>query len=374
MGLADFIRNNMEAILKEWEEFAASLPPGAQMKREQLRDEAEQVLRVIAERMSRPESKDETKARSRTPLTEEALRDDTAGGSHAVARHQENFDLNQMVSEYRALRESVMRLWAEQTHSADEDDLAELTRFNEAMDRALVESIARYSNELSRSRQLLIGVLGHDLRTPLGAIQMSAELLSARGELGNHGERAVQRIRNSVQHMSELISALLDVTRMRLGGGLSTEPQPIDLADICEQTIEEIRAAYPGREVELEIRGDLHGCWDGGRMAQLVSNLVANAIHHGAKDQPIDVHAAEVDGEVEFWVYNRGEPIPEAAIDRIFEPMANLPVKQTQASGLGLGLYIARAIADAHGGKIEVDSSREQGTTFRVTLPRETGK
>lgn len=371
MPLAEFILDNMETILQEWEKFAQSTPQGARMDPKALRDEAEQILRQVAKDMSRPETAEqqEDKSKSRAGGVSSGKADNVAA-SHASVRHREGFDLNEMVAEYRALRASVIRLWTEQVDGADAETLYELTRFNEAIDESWVEAIARYSDELSRSRELLLGILGHDLRTPLGAVLMSARVMLDYGDLDERNAKAAGRVFNSAKHMEEMLSALLDVTRMRLGGSLPMECAPTDLSAICRRVVDEVRAVHPKRQIDLDLNGDLRGDWDSSRLVQMTSNLLTNAIQHGAADRPVSLSAGDAGEVVVLRVHNAGEPIPDAAMQRIFKPMVQTAPDQTKPKGLGLGLYIVRAIAEAHGGKIQVDSSKSQGTTFTVHLPR----
>ena len=177
MALRHFILQNMEAILAEWEKFAASLPPGAKMDRTALRDHAEQILRVIAQDIQTSQTEEERQAKSQGMAPQQAGSDDSAAETHAATRLLDGFSLDEMVAEYRALRASVLRLWSRERDSADRQSLEQMTRFNEAIDQALTESTARYAARLARSRDLLLGALGHDLRTPLGAMLLSAEFL-----------------------------------------------------------------------------------------------------------------------------------------------------------------------------------------------------
>ncbi|MEX1056866.1 MAG: HAMP domain-containing sensor histidine kinase [Natronospirillum sp.] len=141
---------------------------------------------------------------------------------------------------------------------------------------------ARYNEELNRSRELLIGILGHDMRTPLGAILMSSQVMLELGQLDDRSAAAAQRIQNSAEHIEDLISTLLDATRMRLGGTLPVTPGPSDLSEICTQVVEEVKTAYPAHPIELNTSGNLQGVWDHARLDQMLSNLLANAVQHGA--------------------------------------------------------------------------------------------
>jgi signal transduction histidine kinase len=217
-------------------------------------------------------------------------------------------------------------------------------------------------------------VLSHDLRNPLGAMLTSAKLLIGRDDLDDQCAKAASAILNSGNRMQQLINDLLDVTRTRLGPGLQITRTPTDLAGVCRQTIEEAEAFHPDRMLLFECRGDLEGRWDMGRIIQMLSNLVGNAIQHGETDTPISVTALGAADEVLLAVHNLGAAIAPEARQKISDMLINgsLPQRQqySPSGSLGLGLYIARQIAVAHGGSINMASSTEHGTTFTVRLPR----
>ena len=213
-------------------------------------------------------------------------------------------------------------------------------------------------------REHLLGIVSHDLRNPLTAIVTSAQLLLRYGELPERQARVVARIASSADRMARMIDDLLDFARTRLGGELPIRTRRIDLRQICEQTVEELEFAYT-RQVKLTCDGDLWGDWDPDRMAQVISNLVGNALQHSEGDVTVE---ARGDGEfVVFATRNDGAPIPRDVLPHVFEPgrRGNL-----HPGGLGLGLFIVQQIVLAHGGNIEVTSDESDGTSFTVRLPR----
>ena len=372
MKLSEFIIANMEAILEEWEKYAGTIASAGTMDTAALRDDAEQILKAIADEMEQSQSDEEQESKSKGKGPQP--RDDTAAEGHAAGRQAGGFTLDEMVSEYRALRASVIRLWTRDMPSADRDTLNELTRFNEGIDRALTESIARYSAQLNRSRELFLGVLGHDLRTPLGAVLNSTEYLLRSEGLSGAQTKAVSAIWRSGTRLRDTVSDLVDVARTRLGQSLPIAPRQTDLTAICQDVVDEAEASHPERVLRFGASGDLSGNWDATRIAQMLSNLVENGIRHGAADKSVTVSANGAADHVTLSVHNEGTPIPQAAHRRIFEPLTreeHNPANDKKAGGLGLGLHIARAIAHAHSGTIEVTSTPEQGTTFCVTLPRD---
>jgi len=217
MRLADFILENMEAILANWEAFAAGRMPAARhMDSFALRDHAEQILHAIALDLSRPQTKEAQNAKSLGLAVAEFDASDTAAETHAVLRARSGFDINQLVSEYRALRASVLRLWLDGAPSTAERD--DLIRFNEAVDQALAESVTFFSAKVEQSRNLFLGMLGHDLRTPLQTIQMTSGYLG-RLNAGEEVSAAASRLVNSGKRMQGLLDDLLDFNRTNLERG-----------------------------------------------------------------------------------------------------------------------------------------------------------
>jgi PAS domain S-box-containing protein len=215
-------------------------------------------------------------------------------------------------------------------------------------------------------REHLLGIVSHDLRNPLTAILTSADLLLRYGELHERQARVMARISSSANRMARMIDDLLDFARTRLGGEFPIYRRRIDLRQICEQTVEELEFAYT-RQVKLDAQGDLWGDWDADRMAQVISNLVGNAMQHSDGGE-VTVTLCGESEVVRLRTRNGGPPIPMEVLPHVFEPGRR--GDGTRTGGLGLGLFIVQQIVLAHGGTIDVHSSEEDGTTFEVTLPR----
>ncbi|MFP2927226.1 GAF domain-containing protein [Pyxidicoccus sp. 3LG] len=231
----------------------------------------------------------------------------------------------------------------------------------------------RSQQELRRRaefEQQLVGIVSHDLRNPLAAISMSAGLLEKKGELSDSQKRMVVRINQATERAARMIRDLLDFTKARLGGGIALHRQPVDLRDVVHQVVDEVLLAYPGRHVELDVAAEMKGEWDPDRIAQMLTNLLGNALTYSPAGAPVRV-GARVDGEQALLsIFNGGDPIPPELLPRLFEPMTRGVLKEGQSSrSIGLGLYIVSDIVRGHGGGVEVVSS-EQGTTFTVRLPR----
>jgi PAS domain S-box-containing protein len=225
--------------------------------------------------------------------------------------------------------------------------------------------------ETVRFREQFVGIVGHDLRNPLSAISTAAQLLLRYG-LSDRQARTAARIVSTADRMARMITDLLDFTRSRLGGGFPIQTRRMNLRDLCETVIEELELAYPERTVELDARGDAWGNWDPDRMAQVLSNLAANALQHSPESSTVRVELRDEGERVVLLTSNAGPPIPAEVLPRLFEPGRRGPPGRghKESSGLGLGLYIVRQIVLAHGGDISVRSSATEGTTFEVWLPR----
>jgi len=226
--------------------------------------------------------------------------------------------------------------------------------------------------EAARFREHFLGTVGHDLRNPLTAIHTAAQLLLRHGGLADRQARTVARIAASSERMGRMIGDLLDFTRSRLGGGFPVQTRRMDFRELCESVIEELELAYPERTIEFEARGDAWGNWDPDRMAQVVSNLVGNALQHSPESGTVRVDLRDEGERVLLETSNAGPPIPAEVLPHLFEPGRRGPPGRghKESSGLGLGLYIVRQIVLAHGGEISARSSAEEGTTFTVSLPR----
>src|SRR6266853_1374539 len=226
----------------------------------------------------------------------------------------------------------------------------------EAADRlAVTEARLLSERETSELREQFIAVLGHDLRNPLASIAAGAKMLTKEDQKEPAGE-ILGLMQKSVARMSALIDNVLDFARGRLGSGITLKRSPQSLEPVLNQVIAELRAGSPGRKIETTFDLTRAVDCDGGRIAQLFSNLLGNAVTHGAAERPIRVHATTQDGKFELSVANAGEPIPSEAMERLFQPFYRV-AEQGSQQGLGLGLYIASEIARAHGGTIDVTSS-----------------
>jgi len=185
---------------------------------------------------------------------------------------------------------------------------------------------------------------------------------------GDDVSDAARRLINSGAHLQGLLDDLVDFNRTNLGLGINVVRSPVDLGTISANEIEQVRAAYPDSNLQLDVTGDCRGLWDGRRVQQLLGNLVTNAIHHGEPDAPVRVAVVGGEAGVRILVSNRGPAMDATTLTQLFEPL-NRGNANTRHPGLGLGLFIVREIAKGHGGTAEAHSD-DRETTFTVVLPR----
>jgi signal transduction histidine kinase len=377
VNLADFIDDQRESIVEEWAEFARTCIDAARtLSATELRDHAKLILQHVAADMKQPQNEDEKHRKSRGTLPGNAPELTAAARADAEQRLHQGFSLDDVIAEYRALRASVLRRWMGALPTPQADTLQQLVRFNEAIDQAVAEAVSWYTQKVEESRAVTLGILGHDLRNPLGSAGSSAQYLLMSEGLSSSQTRAAARIRASTSRMSEMVNDLLDFTRTQLGGTLPVRPEPTDLDRVCHDVVAELQAFHPDRVLTLRCSGDLKGHWDASRMAQLLSNLASNALQHGEADKPVAVCARGDGNEVSLHVHSHGPGVTPSALPLLFDTAMRPTVREAErregSSGLGLGLYIVREIAKAHGGEVRVESPADDGggTTFIVQVPR----
>ena len=370
-GLSDFIAANTALIVDECEAFARTLGPAAEdMDRAALRDHIGQILVTIAADMNVPQTEWQRSEKSKGHAPAAPGAPDPAAETHGGLRAASGFDINQTAAEYRALRASVIRLWLGTSPTLGPAQVEELTRFNEAMDQALAETLLQFANAAAASRNLFLGVLSHELRTPLGTIVGSAETLLHVADQAPQTRVATSRILRGGQRIRSILDDLLDYVHSGSGGGIRVNPTDTGMEDLCVRIAREVESAFPGSRIELSGEGDMSGCWDEQRVAQALSNLMSNAIKYGATNAPIRVTLDGSDrDQVVVAVHNQGARIPPDTLESLFQPLVRGAVGDPTGNSLGLGLFIVREIAIAHGGGVEVESS-DRGTTFRFSLPR----
>jgi signal transduction histidine kinase len=372
--LSDFIRKNASAIIREWTAFARTRTPAAdKMSKLALEDHIGDILNFLADDLESAQTPTEQVDKSHGkgqvgPFGE------SAAEIHAALRLADGFDIDQMVSEYRALRASVVKQWVARHESLANTDIEDLTRFNEAVDQAVAESVAHYTKTINNSRNLFLGVLGHDLRNPIGAASMAAQWMVRSGSSDPKQAKVVEEIVKTTDRATRILNDLLDLARSSFGTDIPVTRTKFDLAVLSQDIAEECRRISGNRRLTVTREGDTTGSWDIARMGQVLSNLMGNAIQY-SDDSGLITVAVSGNGptSVEATVHNFGVPIPAASQKAIFQAWK----RAQDASGLsdrgghlGLGLYVSKLIVEAHGGTISVTSDRTAGTTFALQLPR----
>lgn len=373
MKLDRFLNENIEEILAEWEAFSLTLVPTATPSDMVLRDHARGMLQAIALDIGTNQNPEQQYQKSRGNAPHLIGGGQSAAFSHGGQRQASDFSLLQLCAEFRALRATVLRLWLPRLGQMTQEISNQMVRFNEAVDQALAESVVSYSSKADQTRELFLAILGHDLRMPLFSMRLAGESLRkptlSAAQIAETGDR----IRSSTRLMNSMVADLLGFTRTQLGSGMPIVPALVDVKTVCESALEDAKAAHPQSRFEFQATGDTTGSFDGVRLHQLFANLLFNAAQYGDLDMPVvlgihgDAHGILVR------VTNQGQPIPAASLGAIFKPLVQLPEEGGQderpRTSLGLGLFVAREIAEAHGGTIAVQSDLASGTVFTVRIP-----
>lgn len=372
MKFAHFIKNHNEEITNEWVKFARGNIEGInRLDMEEVRDHIKQMLDRIVESMETSETDDQQEEKSKGNKIMRAG-ESKAANQHGEQRADLGFNIMELSSEFRALRASVLRLWEEHNKSQKtKADFQEMIRFNEAIDESWMISLKRFDNKVEESKNWFMGILGHDLRNPLAAISGVQSILKMSKNLSEKERSLIGRSDSSVKRMKELIDNLLELTKLRLGSGMTINKSTIDLSKQTEKIVQELQLSYPEAELIIESPGPVQGEWDVLRLDQLMTNLITNALRYGKPGGPVTINISAKGKKAIFKVHNEGSPIKESIKHMVATgKFTKTNGDPTQKDSYGLGLYIVKEIVDGHKGKIEVESSEEAGTTFIIFLPR----
>jgi signal transduction histidine kinase len=352
--LADYLRAHKQALTTEYAREARNESSDLRgLPLSQLVDHFPEFLGAFADWI---EGRDATTARYVEALAE----------GHALQRLSIGFDLGGLVAEYAAMRRVLMRhLLSIDTPG---DRTAALLRVDEGLDRAIWESVRRYSAARDKLRDRFLGILGHDLRSPLQSALLSARLVERGGLDQEQLRAALARVVRGVTRMNGMVGDLLEFARAQMGGTMPVRLQLTDMGELCRTVVDEAQDRSADRAITYTTDGDLRGHWDPERVRQAVANLLSNAMEHGTG--PVTARAFEGDGgrAVYTVVQNPGQ-IPEAQRAQLFEPYTRQ--MESGRKGLGLGLFIVQQIVLAHGGTCTVDSNAEVGTRVTLRWPRE---
>ncbi len=363
MNLASFIAQAEQEIVADSVAFSRTLAPFSQADEKRVVDHIPQMLRAISADLQRPQSRASSIAKSQGIAA--GAYQITDADEHGQQRAQNGLSIEQLMAEYRALRSSVLRLWAER-FEPDRNTIADIGRFNEALDQAVAESVRGYAAETESRRQIFLAALGHDLRGPLNAVTLTASAI-LRHELPQIAAHTAVLSR-SAKRMATLLETLLEYNIVSLGGGMILARSNVDLEQECREELDILRAAFHHTPIELRSQGNCHGDFDASRIREALGNLISNAAKHGVQKQPVRVSLEGTDAAVNLTVTNAVEEhIPDAELELLFEPLRRRPVKAHTAdrNSLGLGLFITKEIAKAHGGNATVQCS---GTTIDFTI------
>ncbi|MDQ9169371.1 sensor histidine kinase [Oxalobacteraceae bacterium R-40] len=368
MKLSSFITKHIETILTEWDAFARTLGPAAtDMTDLALRDHAKQILQAAAEDIESAQNADQQSKKSKGWEHDER---DSAASEHGRIRQEDGFTMIQMVAEYRALRATVLRLWLPHVKHVTDETTTDMLRFNEAIDQAVAESTARYTEQAARTRDTFLAILGHDLRTPLTAMAMAGEYLTVPNVGTPKTSEVGEQVKRSAASMSSMVNDLLEYARTQLGSGIPIACDETDVQNVCQSAIDEVELAHPDCQFELDTTGNLSGSFDSARLRQALINLLSNAVQYRSKEHPVRILASEEKNAIIIQVQNQGPVIPPDSLEAIFNPLVQLAEEGRPPTSLGLGLFIAREITQAHDGTITAESNEGSGTIFTIRLPK----
>ena len=371
MPLPALIRANLDRLVDEWCVYAADhIAPARTLTRDELENSSRELFTAIADDIGTEETDEQRRQKSHGERSGNSCALTDYAQCHANHRASQGFSLPDMASEFRAMRASVMRLCA-QGPGTEPLDIAQVVRFNESLDEAWTVSLGWFDTRLNRSRELFMGVLGHDMRGPLNAMLIGTEVLLMDDTLSSMSTQVSARLFSTGKRLNAMLDDLLDFTSTRLGKVLPISLEDGDMGVTVGHGVDELRTRHPSVQINYTTSGELHGRWDFARIAQVVSNLGGNAIQHGDNAKPVIIAlAGEVD-DVVLTVHNEGTPITSQALSRIFDPLTRGDIQEHHdlRGSIGLGLYICREIALSHDGSIGVTSD-QGGTTFVVRIAR----
>lgn len=370
MQIAEFLEVAKEPILAESIAYARTILRLKDEDEATLRDHLPLVLEAISADLRTAQSRTESIEKSHGLSQGDSSGSATAAEIHGRLRAQSGLQIEQVFAEYRVLRSCVLRLWADNAPPGPEA-VRDVGRFNEAIDQALAESVSTYAAEIQRWQHIFLGVLGHDLRAPLNAIAMTAEIIAKKApkELA----LPTETLSRSTRRMASLMDSLLQYNMAGLSSEMALERALIDLGEVCREELEIQRAAMPGAWIEMVTQGDVRGEFDGSRLREALGNLVTNAVKHGLPKEPVIVKIEGDDLAVKLSVENAADrDISANEMEQLFEPLRRGAGKGpgSDRSNLGLGLFIVRQIAKVHGGDVQGQCCAKR-VKFTMTLPRD---
>lgn len=350
MRLANFLNQHTERVLTDAVTFARKIPILQGCSNETLQDHFFEILQTISTDLGESQSRTEsiTKSMSHAELPSVA----SAATVHGKIRADSGLTSSQVVAEYRALRSSVLRLWSDAAIAGPEN-ASDIFRFNEAVDQAIFESVLAHEVVVEESRQIFLSVLGHDLRGPLNSIALTtaAIQMSAPVALKPH----VLMLERCAKRMTALLDSLLEYNRAALGVGMLVEKKGGNLAKSLGDELDILQAAYPQLNLTLEESGNTAGMFDETKVREAFTNIVNNAVRYSIDRTAPVIHVYSYENSIQFSVENAGF-ISRDVGGIIYEPMRRGRTDASDNTNLGLGLFITRQIARAHGGTVGFSS------------------
>jgi signal transduction histidine kinase len=380
--ISSLLHQHHELLIEQWIALVLSdpeVPEANRLTEEALRDHIPRLLARMRDLLMAETVKHAATSASRSEVINGSVA--SPAQAHALHRFANGYTLGHALREMTHFRATVVDLCGKEgAHLEGHEAKLLQAMIDAALTTVAVEMEQAARNDLEIERERLrqevefrerfMGILGHDLRNPLSAVLNAATLLQESASIPPSESWILQRITTSADRMARMISDLLDVTRARSGGRLPVRPGPADLRVICLQVAEELRMVHQDRSILVSSRGDTQGEWDADRLAQLVQNLVSNALDYSPAETSIRVSVHGRPGGALLRVHNRGPSIRPEQARSIFEPFQRGEDETRRSEGLGLGLFIAHQIATSHGGSLRVRSGPVLGTTFTAAFPR----
>lgn len=379
--LASLLLEQKEALLRRWEERVLAdpeVPEANRLTKPELRDDIPLFLEDLAAKMKMYGAPAAPNESMTGEIAGRKLGADGTATAHAKQRFAQRYATSAALRELSHFRAVVVELCFREAIVL-EHDTAQLLHaaLDGAMARAATE-IERHAHRALREevavRERFLAILTHDLRSPINAIYMATQMLLQQEPTDGQAS-FLRRVARSAQSAERMIEDMLDLAKARLGGGIALNVEHASIRSVCRRAIDEAQLVHPGRVLTFAPHGDSTGQFDPGRLQQIVANLLANAIAYSPAGSRVGIRTHEnVPNHVVIEVHNDGRPIPPEEIDLLFEPFKRGKEFATSRRGLGLGLFIARELAVAHRGTLDVASSVEEGTIFTVTLPHHRGE
>lgn len=363
--LAHLIRRHCEAVMRRWEPAARAALTGAQgTPRLILIDFLQEALQELADRVERQHEGTAAACPDRAPETAYAA---IHGSGRAAVP---DYDVAQVVHEYRLLRQSLIEVLSQETTLTAADVYA-LTDY---IDQAIEQAVGAFTKSLREAQLNQVRGLVHDLLNPLAGVRMHVQLIRRRANDPDRIKAFADDALRATERIESMTRALLDAARLQAGEALKLHFEHVDLRDLVNGVIESARIAHGDRFRLRCPDAPVTGRFAPTGVVRILENLTANAVQHSESEAEITITVTDAPEKVLLAVQNWGEPIPSDQRDQLFGEFFQVRRRDAHQAGWGLGLGIVQAVAEAHSGSVTVESDTESGTTFTITLPKDGGK